>query len=557
MIVEAIMNAPASVSTLADGTRRDARRVAGDRWEADGTVVSLAGAGSIALNLVTAGRAIEEVVVRWEAVSPIRPTAVYGDEWERGYGTMGWYPVDPGRVLPWYLLALTDPDGEFGVVEGVGVAAVGSDGKAPAALSSWRIDPAGITLVLDVRSGAQAVAPGDREVALAQVLWRTYQGSSPFDAASDFAALLAGGAGLATAHPVYGGNNWYYAYGTSSREEILADARLIAELAGPDEANRPFMVIDDGWQLCRWPRFNGGPWIPNDDYGTMADLAAAMRESGVRPGIWIRPLLLCAARAAGLAFEPRGLDPDARWDGFILDPSRPETLAWVADETERVASWGFDLIKHDFTTYDILGQWGFQMRGRPASGAWRFADPSRTSAEVIRELYGTIRHAAERGSGTAPNGSAPAGAGAQRSPVIIGCNTIGHLAVGEVHLQRTGDDTSGREWERTRKMGVNTLAFRAHQHGSFFAVDADCVGLTNLVPWAKNAQWLDLVARSGTPLFVSASPDAMGEDQRRAVADAFRIAARDQPPGEPLDWVQTTCPSRWRFGTDTVEYDWY
>ena len=79
---------------------------------------------------------------------------------------------------------------------------------------------------------------------------------------------------------------------------------------------------------------------------------------------------------------------------------------------------------------------------------------------------------------------------------------------------RTGDDTSGRDWSRTKKMGINTLAFRSPQQGNFFDMDADCVGLTNAIPWSLNRQWLDLLARSGTPLFVSAAPDAVKQEQR-------------------------------------------
>jgi alpha-galactosidase len=58
-------------------------------------------------------------------------------------------------------------------------------------------------------------------------------------------------------------------------------------------------------------------------------------------------------------------------------------------------------------------------------------------------------------------------------------------------------------------MGVNTLAFRGAQHGAFYVADADCVGVTNAVPWVYNRQWPDLLAR-GTMLFVSLAPDALG-----------------------------------------------
>ncbi len=207
-------------------------------------------------------------------------------------------------------------------------------------------------------------------------------------------------------------------------------------------------------------------------------------------------------------------------------------------DIRRVSGWGYELIKHDFSTFDLLGRWGFTMGAELTDGGWTFADRSRTNAEIVLAFYRTIREAA---------GDA----------LVLGCNTVGHLAAGLFELQRTGDDTSGREWNRTRKMGVNTLAFRAPQHNAFFAIDADCVGLTKQVAWAENRQWLDLLAGSGTPLFVSAAPDAMGAEQRKAVREAFARASVPQPLGEPLDWMETTEPSRWRFGRTETDYHWF
>ena len=147
--------------------------------------------------------------------------------------------------------------------------------------------------------------------------------------------------------------------------------------------------------------------------------------------------------------------------------------------------------------------------------------------------------------------------GAGERTVIIGCNTIGHLGAGLFELQRTGDDTSGKQWDKTRRMGVNTLAYRGVQHGTFFAADADCVGLTTAIPWQLNKQWLDLLSRSGTPLFISAAPDAVGAEQRKALREAFARAAVPREVAEPLDWLDTTTPERWSCAGETVAYDWY
>ncbi len=155
----------------------------------------------------------------------------------------------------------------------------------------------------------------------------------------------------------------------------------------------------------------------------------------------------------------------------------PRPLKRLRRDIRTLAGWGYQLIKHDFSTYDLLGRWGFAMGAQLTDDNWNFADRSRTNAEVILDLYRAIREAAG-------------------DVMLLGCNTVGHLTAGFFELQRIGDDTSGRDWNRTRKMGVNTLAFRAPQHNTFFAVDADCVGLTRQIPWELNRQWLDLLAEA-------------------------------------------------------------
>jgi alpha-galactosidase len=140
--------------------------------------------------------------------------------------------------------------------------------------------------------------------------------------------------------------------------------------------------------------------------------------------------------------------------------------------------------------------------------------------------------------------------------LVIGCNTVSHLSAGHFEICRVGDDTSGTNWSRTRKMGVNTLAFRGTQHGAFYVADADCVGVTNAVPWVYNRQWLDLLARSGTMLFVSLAPDALGAVQRRDLKEALALAATTHPLAEPLDWQRTVYPTRWRLMDRERTYDW-
>ena len=178
------------------------------------------------------------------------------------------------------------------------------------------------------------------------------------------------------------------------------------------------------------------------------------------------------------------------------------------------------------------------MHAELTDAGWHFADQSKTTAEVVLELYRAIRESAGE-------------------TLVIGCNTFGHLAAGLVELQRTGDDTSGRDFHRTRRMGVNTLAFRAAQHRAFFDLDADCAPVTSQLSWEMASRWMDLVARSGTALFVSADPKALDGEKKDAIRRAFGAAAVTHRVAQPLDWMETTTPGWWRVDGMPVSYDWY
>ena len=397
-------------------------------------------------------------------------------------------------------------------------------------MCSWNVDAAGISLWADVRSGGTSLQLGPRSLTVCDIMCRAgREGESAFAAIRTFCRQMCASPRIPSL-PIYGSNDWYWAYGKNSASSVLTDAKNIVELS-PTGANRPFAVIDDGWQPGRGAEKAGaGTWDRgNDKFGDMQALAANIRQAGARPGIWIRPLQ-----------APVDV-PDA-WrssrDRNMLDPTVPEVLRKVSEDVARVRQWGYELVKHDYTTFDIFGRWGFQMGSAMTRDGWTFASGrSRTTAEIINDLYRTIRLAA---------GDA----------VVIGCNTVSHLSAGVFDVCRIGDDTSGTEWARTRKMGVNTLAFRGPQHGTFYVADPDCVGVTNAIPWSFNKQWLNLLAQSGTMLFVSLAPDALGAEQRRDLRAALALAAAPHPLGEPLNWQHSTLPTKWRLINREVVFDW-
>lgn len=506
--------------TQTSGPDRMLRAGANGRFEDAGIVVTLTpSANAVRVQLSSPQTAVRRIRLRWRGrLDDAR--LVLGDAWERGYGDLEWRGFVPDRVMPWYVATT---DGHVAHAYGVRTGAN--------ALCFWQIDPQGLTLWADVRSGGVGVELGSRELIVCDIVSREgHADESAFAAIHAFSRQMCASARM-PAQPLYGSNDWYWAYGRNSSATVLADADHIVELS-PAGENRPFAVIDDGWQPERGQAKSGvGTWDRgNEKFGDMAGLAADIRRKGARPGIWIRPLL-APADARDTWRLPR--------DRAILDPTLPDALKKISDDIARVRAWGYELIKHDYSTFDIFGRWGSTMGDALTRDGWTFAEgPKRTTAEVIGELYRTIRQAAD-------------------GAIVIGCNTVSHLSAGVFDVCRVGDDTSGHEWARTRKMGVNTLAFRGAQHGAFYVADADCVGVTTAVPWSFNRQWLDLLSRSGTMLFVSLAPDALSDDVRRDLRAAFARAAGSQPLGEPLDWLQTSWPSRWKLMGETTDYDWF
>src|SRR5262249_33840487 len=150
----------------------------------------------------------------------------------------------------------------------------------------------GLSLWADVRSGGVPVQLGERTLPVCDVVAREgHSGESAFAAIHAFCHAMCPSPRLPK-QPLYGSNDWYWAYGKNSAETVLADPRHIVELS-PTGENRPFAVIDDGWQPIRGKNKTGlGTWDRgNEKFPDMPALAAEVRRIGARPGIWIRPLL--------------------------------------------------------------------------------------------------------------------------------------------------------------------------------------------------------------------------------------------------------------------------
>ncbi|MGA3132104.1 MAG: hypothetical protein ABSD59_14960 [Terracidiphilus sp.] len=489
-------------------------------WHGNGIdILSEVKRQEIAITVHAPGMAVRYIHLRWNA--PVKSDLhILGDDWERSYGNLGWRNMIPERVMPWY----------FATYDGRACHAYGVKTGA-SALCFWQLDPDGVSLWLNLSNGGGGVELGQRTLAAATVVTRKgIVDEEVMSGLHDFCQTMCSRPSRPS-QPIYGSNDWYYAYGINTAKRILEDTDFVAKLCASN-AVRPFYVIDDGWKA-------GPPAYPS-----MSELASQIRDRDVRPGIWIRPLeapsntkqvlLLPSARYGGLQDRAKQL---------AYDPTVPEARELALAKAKEVVEWGYELVKHDFTTYELLGRWGNEMGARPTLPGWSFYDRSRTNAEIILDLYQTIRQVCGK------------------ETLILGCNTIGHLGQGYFDIQRAGNDTSGRFWEKTRCMGVNTMAFRLPQHRAFFVLDPDCVGITAAIPWEVSRQWLDLIAQSGTALFVSLGEGSRDLEHAHEIQRAFYLASRGGAGARPLTHFEESTPQLWTTETTDaprreLRYDW-
>lgn len=499
------------------------------KWMYRDVVVNLINTGSSTSIEIQAPKVrLSAITLLWK-VPAKGASRILNDHWERTYGDVSWHKPIETEILPWYFMEYTGKSTSgFGVKTGCNT------------FCSWKIGSDTLSLNLDTLSGGNGVELGDRKLKAAEIVsTKSQPGETPFQTSRRFMKIMCQKARMPK-QSVYGINDWYFTYGNTSEKLILQHTELMAPMA-EGLNNRPFSVIDAGWFVgptwaiddCCW---GDNMETPDKNFPDMGRLAEKIKKTDMRPGIWTRPLCGSQKSPASLMLPSIKGREDKK---PVLDPTIPENLETIKNYFKLYNQWGYEMVKFDFTTYDILGRWGFEMikDGSMTAPGWSMYDKTKTNAEIILNMYKTIRDAAGE-------------------TYVIGCDTISHLSAGLFELNRIGDDTSGNEWDRTRKMGVNTLAFRSIQQGTFYACDGDCVGLTRKVPWEKNKQWMELLAKSGTPLFISAQPDAVGAEQKATIKECFKYASQNLPVGEPLDWMENALPKKWKLNGKTETFNW-
>ncbi|HET6626533.1 MAG TPA: glycoside hydrolase family 36 protein [Nocardioidaceae bacterium] len=327
------------------------------------------------------------------------------------------------------------------------------------------------------------------------------------EAAGDMGAALAGygdRASAARAQPLRPAPTvwctWYQYFLDVTPDDVIENLRAFDEHDLPVEV----VQIDDGWQA------GIGDWLePSDRFDSLADLAARIRDTGRRPGIWVAPFL-AGDRSELARKNPEWLlgDAGANWEQqlFGLDLTHPGVRDYLATAFGRLRGLGFDYFKLDFVYAGALPG----RRHEDVSPVTAY----RSGLELVREAVGEQSY-------------------------LLGCGAPMLPSVGLVDAMRVSPDTynpTDIDDGENPLRGRLCIESRAWQHGRLWVNDADC--LIVRPAFERRAEWAGLVERYGG---LRSSSDRIADLDDWGLGTTRRILSTTPPP-VPFDALPDNLP---------------
>ena len=454
-----------------------------------------------------------------------RVDKVYGDQFERQSfkAYLEWRSVMGSRILPWFCYVVADNRMAcYGVKTGCDCFAM------------FQVDTHGVTLFLNLCNGNDGTDLQEPLLACEVVQLFGKEGDDEYDLAKSFAKKMCDNPVLPKT-PIFGVNNWYWAYSHISFESVCQESAYLQEMTMGCK-NRPCMIIDDGWQKNRIAgrgHYIGGEWEANDRFNDMRKMADEIRKRNQKAGLWFRPLLTQGNLPQGVAYADYAM-------GVVMDASHPYTLETVYQDAKKIRDWGYEVIKHDFSTLDITGLALTSDRHDYllCKEGYRFFDKTKTTATIMKNLYKAI----QLGAGDAD---------------VIGCNVIGHLSAGIHSTQRTGNDSSGRSFELTRRHSVNAV-MRLPMNNMFFNVDPDCAAFTDMVSADINLDFLEMCALTGMTTLASVTPNILTDKEMQRINEIYKMADSGKYEYGIVNFTKTANPEIFisKDKKTIREFDW-
>ena len=253
--------------------------------------------------------------------------------------------------------------------------------------------------------------------------------------------------------------SWYHYFLDVTERDIAENLAAISRRRLPIDV----IQIDDGWQagIGDWPELSGR-------FSSLADLAARIRDDGLRAGIWLAPFTV-GSHSVLAREHPDWLvgDGGQNWGQQLLglDLTHPGARSYMWSVFRQLEEIGFDYFKLDFLYSGALAG----RRHEDLTGVAAY----RSGLELIRNAVGPEAYLLGSGAPILPS-------------------------VGLVDAMRVSPDTyhpTDSEDARRGLRGKTNVVARAWQHGRFWVNDPDC--MVARPSFAARHEWAEVIERYG------------------------------------------------------------
>ncbi len=280
--------------------------------------------------------------------------------------------------------------------------------------------------------------------------------------------------------PPSGWCSWYFYYQEISAADVLKNARWIAE--NLKDYGAVYVQIDDGWQGVGHGLGENRDWTTIDRRFSMGmdRLAQAIRELGLKPGLWLAPHGqsnpdVVKAHPGAFLLKPDGSSASDTWEGrFLVDPSTDAGHAYLRELFRRLVDWGYEYFKIDGQPIVID-----EYRRKSGFFGKRGGDPVelyRQTLRTIRETIGEDRY-------------------------LLGCWGIPLPGVGIMNGSRTGGDIV-LGWDGFR-VALEATKRWYFLHNIAWYCDPDVMVLRPPLTLDQARVWATLQGLTGQALMVS------------------------------------------------------
>jgi hypothetical protein len=307
--------------------------------------------------------------------------------------------------------------------------------------------------------------------------------------------------------PPSGWCTWYYYYPRITATEVKRNARWISE--NLKDYGARFVQIDDGWQGGKrdWTIIN-----PERFPDGMADVASYIKSVGLTPGIWLAPHgqsneEVVKQNPNVFLLKPDGTTASDTWEGkYLVDPTTPQTHAYLKALFTKLCDWGYDYFKIDgqpIVVEEYSKKKSFMKNPEDdTNGLYR------KTLESIRQTIGPDRY-------------------------LLGCWGIPVEGVNIMNGSRTGGDI-------VLGWGGFQVALRAvmqyyYQHNIVWYTDPDVMVLRSPLTMEQARVWATLQGLTGQALMATDRMMDLSEDRvemLRRVYPAVDIRPLDLFPSE-------------------------